>query len=132
MLKHARSIRPLVLLAAISLAGCLGYRTPMLDPNQSNPTSPPLARDASADLASARTCPAEKNYVLVLGNDGQLYRFDASTLALTSLATVDCGDEGLNSLTVSPIGPLTFPAKRATCAQSTCGRSRPRARHSIP
>jgi len=111
MLKHARSIRPLVLLAAISLAGCLGYRTPMLDPNQSNPTSPRLARDASADLASdlprsdAQTaCPAERKYVLVLGDDGQLYRFDAGTLALTSLATVDCGDDGLNSLTVSPIG----------------------------
>jgi hypothetical protein len=67
----------------------------------------PSARDARPDLApdAQSACPIENHYVLLLGDDGQLYRFDASTLALTSLATVACGSGTLNSLTVSSIGP---------------------------
>jgi hypothetical protein len=194
MPKHQRLRSALLPLASLVLAACLGYRTPMVDPNKhvpAVPTSEPR-RDAAADLATdvapdrapdlapdrapdhapdlapdlatdrspdlapdrapdlapdrapdlapdlapdrapdfapkdtspdlpadaptsdARTdalattgCAAENRYVLLFGDGGQLYRFDANTLALTTLATVACGSGGyLNSMTVSPIGP---------------------------
>jgi hypothetical protein len=63
----------------------------------------------------ATNCTPGEPYVLVLGEDETLYRFDPSTLALTSLASVSCAstkptgsaaqNSGLNSMTVSPIGP---------------------------
>jgi hypothetical protein len=107
MPKHQRSRLVLFSLAPIALASCLGYRTPMLDPNQNNPSSP-APKDAQPGLGSdtqlASVCQVEKHYVLVLGDDGQLYRFDADTLTLTSLAKVSCSNT-LNSMTVSPMGP---------------------------
>jgi len=112
-----------VLLPLAALAGCLGYRTPMLDPNADEPTSPTPPSDAGPDLGPkdmrpdfgpdlarndallASVCQAKKRYVLLLGGDGQLYRFETDTLALTSLDAVSCGSDDLNSMTVSPIGP---------------------------
>ena len=115
MLKHQRSLQALFPLATLALAGCLGYRTPMLDPNANAPVSP-APRDAPPDHASdtqlASFCQVEKRYVLLLGDDGQLYRFEADTLALTSLAKVSCGSYDLNSMTVSPIGPAYISSLR--------------------
>ena len=130
MLKHHTSLPALFWLATLSLASCLGYRTPMHDPNAHRPANPQTTRDTAPDLAPkderpgdsrfedgpvidvpasdaqpAATCQAEKRYVLALGDDGTLYRFDADALALTSLATVACQGNSLNSMTVSPIGP---------------------------
>ena len=169
MLKRHTALSALFSLATLSLAGCLGYRTPMLDPNAHRPGNPQTTRDAAPDLAPkdespgdsrssedgpsqdgsspdsrtqdarpqdgpsqdgraqdglpldsrpdlrpdgpardaqpSATCQGEKRYVLVLGDDGKLYRFDANTLTLTSLATVACAGNALNSMTVSPIGP---------------------------
>ena len=61
--------------------------------------------DLIPDVRSLASCPSGQNFVLLLGGDGRLYRFDSATLALTTLATVSCGSQLLNSLTVSPIGP---------------------------
>jgi hypothetical protein len=202
MLKHRRLLHLSFVLASLSLAACLGYRTPMLDPNKGAPASlppqahsdaaaalapdlapdlggdhaldrvpdlaldrfpdlapdlaldrlpdlapdlaldrapdlgadlaldrvpdlaldltadlaakdarpdfasDPLMNDARADALTATSCPAENNYILLFGSDGQLYHFAADTLALTNLATVGCGyGSYLNSMTVSPIGP---------------------------
>ena len=193
MLKRPSSPHVLFSLAILSLAGCLGYRTPMRDPNRNAPASSQMRWDAAADrspedgraedrlpedrlpedgraedgraqdalpqdgrtpdilpLDSSRpqdvlpldsrtqdvlpldtlpqdgraqdglpdlgsdlppsdaqtpaVCQVEKRYVLVLGVDNHLYRFEPDTLALTSLATVACVSS-LNSMTVSPIGP---------------------------
>lgn len=57
MLKHQRSLPALFSLAVLALASCLGYRTPMLDPNAGKPASPPAharsdaAANPTADLA---------------------------------------------------------------------------------
>jgi hypothetical protein len=136
------------ILAILWLSGCLGYRTPMLDPEAVGNT--PLNKDAGADLPGKNVtadlpgngvtadlpysdsrsdiapdlsradlapdlmrtdinplanCTPGDPYVLVLGTDYTLYRFDPSTLALTALANADCGTDRLNSLTVSTIGP---------------------------
>jgi hypothetical protein len=63
-------------------------------------------------VRTAASCSPGGEYVLVLGDDETLYRFDPSTLALTSLAPVSCAttspyayDNSLNSMTVSPLGP---------------------------
>jgi hypothetical protein len=81
-------------------------------------------RDAPADLARRDTAPGERPgtgnsdaaatafacrvgspYILVLGNDNKLYQFNPNTLVLTPLASVGCGSDTLNSMTVSPVGP---------------------------
>jgi len=105
-----RSLISPPLLVSLAMAGCMGYRTPMLDPNAGEPSSPQPHRDAGGEPAGkdaqlAALCLAEKRYVLVLGDDGQLYRFEADTLGLTRLAKVSCGNSDLNSMTVSPMGP---------------------------
>jgi hypothetical protein len=110
MLKHPRSRPALFPLATLALAGCLGYRTPMDDPNANDPANQQPRKDAGVGAASkdaqpANLCLADQRYVLVLGNDGQLYRFVPDTLGLTSLANVSCGGSDLNSMTVSPLGP---------------------------
>jgi hypothetical protein len=106
--------------AALALAGCLGYRTPLLDPNAGEPARPNPAGDAGGDLATDRpstdalpspSCQVEKRYVLLLDVDGRLYRFEADSLSLTRLATVGCGDNPLNSMTVSPIGPAYISSR---------------------
>ena len=74
-----------------------------------DPTRDSAGRDARTDAS----CTPGEAYVLVLGGDDYLYRFDPSklALALTSPAPVSCattrvdGDDSLNSMTVSPIGP---------------------------
>jgi hypothetical protein len=71
---------------------------PDLPPDVRRPDLPPDGRP----LAS---CSSGDHFVLLLGDDGRLYRFDSFNLALTTLATVSCGSQTLNSLTVSPIGP---------------------------
>ena len=110
MLKHQRSLTAVFPLATLALAGCLGYRTPMVDPNAGEPASPQARKDAGVEPAGkdaqpANVCPVDKRYVLVLGDDGQLYRFETDTMGLTSLAKVSCGNSTLNSMTVSPLGP---------------------------
>jgi len=125
------------LLVALAMPGCLGYRTPMLETSPDatgDRTTPdaaardtandPPTRDSPADptrdshgrdVRTAANCSSGEEYILVLGNDENLYRFDPSTLSLTSLAPVSCGttdptgsvsrNRSLNSMTVSPIGP---------------------------
>ncbi len=104
--------------AVLALAGCLGYRTPMLDPNAGESASP--TGDAGPDLGTdlphtdavaADLCQVEKRYVLLLGDDGRLYRFEADSLSLTRLATVSCGSNHLNSMTVSSIGPAYISSR---------------------
>jgi hypothetical protein len=74
-------------------------------PPEARPDLPPEARpDLPADVRPLASCPSGERFVLVLGGDGRLYRFDSFSLALTNLATVSCVSQ-LNSLTVSPIGP---------------------------
>ena len=104
-------------LAALALAGCLGYRTPLDGLDDGEPR-----RDAAADLPARGTwadggrdqaiesrpllrCAPGTPYVLVLGTDASLYHLDTDTLTLTSLAAVSCGNDSLNSMTVSPVGP---------------------------
>ncbi len=84
--------------------------------------SPDRGRDTSRDLAadlppdrvpdSPRNdtrvftgCTSGDPYILVLGSDDVLYRFAPDTIALTRIASVSCGTQALNSLTVSPRGP---------------------------
>ncbi len=75
-------------------------------PPEARPDLPPDGRpDLPPDGRILAACPSGEHFVLLLGGDGRLYRFDSATLALTTLATVSCGSESLNSLTVSPIGP---------------------------
>jgi hypothetical protein len=83
-------------------------------PPEARPDLPPEARrdlppEARPDLPPEgrplADCPSGEHFMLLLGSDGRLYRFDSATLALTTLATVSCGNLSLNSLTVSPIGP---------------------------
>ena len=50
MMKERLSQSACPILAIASLAGCLGYRTPMLDPNAAGPAATPPAKDAGADL----------------------------------------------------------------------------------
>ena len=100
------------MLLALSLAACVGYRTPLLDEpgvEEARRDAAVGARDAGRDLGRPdqpplSDCAPGTPYVLVLGADNWLYRFDAATLALTALAEVACGGD-LNSMTVSPIGP---------------------------
>ena len=104
-----RSCHALFLLTL--LAGCLGYRTPMVDPNNGDPaiSQAGKGKDARGDGTQLLAiCPVEKRYVLLLGDDGQLYSFGNTNdkyLGLTFKGTVSCGSGGLNSMTVSPIGP---------------------------
>src|ERR1019366_9149692 len=75
-------------------------------PPEVRPDLPPDVRpDLPPDGRALASCPAGEHFVLLLGDDGRLYRFDSFNLALTTLATVSCGSQTLNSLTVSPIGP---------------------------
>ncbi len=114
MRKKHLSLHVLLPLAALALAGCLGYRTPMLDPNAGESANPGPTGDAGPDLGTdlppadavpASICQVEKRYVLLLDIDGRLYRFETDSLSLSRLATVGCGDNTLNSMTASPIGP---------------------------
>jgi hypothetical protein len=67
---------------------------------------PDLAPDrAHADVSPLANCAPGDPYILVLGADDALYRFDPSTLALSALASVACGRDSLNSMTASTIGP---------------------------
>jgi len=130
MLKQ-HPMRSVLLLPATLLVGCLGYRTPLLEPNEAKPSGSPPRKDAATDLApkdgrpdlasdtqgndARSSCPAGTPYILVLGLtlgvEENLYRFDPSSLALARLGPVSCpattlnGDSSLNSMTVSPIGP---------------------------
>lgn len=63
------------------------------------------AFDVRVDSAPLASCPSGEKFVLLLGRDGRMYRFDSGALATTALATVSCGGSSLNSMTVSPIGP---------------------------
>jgi hypothetical protein len=75
-------------------------------PPDGRPDLPPEVRpDLPTDGRILAACPSGEHFVLLLGGDGRLYRFDSFNLALTTLATVSCGTQSLNSLTVSPIGP---------------------------
>jgi hypothetical protein len=75
-------------------------------PPDVRPDLPPDVRpDLLPDGRILASCPSGEHFVLLLGADGRLYRFDSFNLALTNLATVSCGSQSLNSLTVSPIGP---------------------------
>jgi len=75
-------------------------------PPDVRPDLPPDGRpDLPPDGRLLASCPSGDHFVLLLGGDGRLYRFDSFSLALTTLATVSCGSYSLNSLTVSPIGP---------------------------
>jgi hypothetical protein len=75
-------------------------------PPDVRPDLPPDVRpDLPPDGRVLAACPSGERFVLLLGDDGRLYRFDSFNLALTTLATVSCGSQSLNSLTVSPIGP---------------------------
>jgi hypothetical protein len=70
---------------------------------------PDTRRDLGPDLSPGLLagCTPGQTYVLVLGGDSVLYRFDPDTLSLgRGIATVSCGTSTLNSLTVSPIGPV--------------------------
>ena len=58
-----------------------------------------------ADASPLADCKPGDPYVLVLGANKKLYRFDPSTLALGELASVECGGGNLNSLTASTRGP---------------------------
>jgi hypothetical protein len=58
-----------------------------------------------ADVRPLANCTPGDPYILVLGADDTLYRFDPSTLALSALASVACGRDSLNSMTASTIGP---------------------------
>jgi hypothetical protein len=67
--------------------------------------APDVRPDLPPDSRALAFCKSGEHFVLLLGGDGRLYRFDSTTLGLTTLATVACGSRALNSLTVSPIGP---------------------------
>jgi hypothetical protein len=195
MTKKRPSQSACLILAILPLAGCLGYRTPMLHSNGEGNTATPLSKDAGTDLpgkdlasdlpgkdlasdlpgkdlasdlpgkdlafdlpgkdlasdplgkdlaadlpgkdlatdlprSDARTdsapdlsrpdlapdlvradvsplanCAPGDPYILVLGADNTLYRFDPSTLTIAALGSVACGSDGLNSMTASTIGP---------------------------
>jgi hypothetical protein len=69
-----------------------------------------LLPDRPRDLPSINPCLPADQYVLVLGGDYGMFRFDPDGLSLSRLATVRCASNGssrptLNSMTVSPIGP---------------------------
>lgn len=77
---------------------------------------PDLRADVGADLRVDQRifagCTPGEPYVLALGDDSNLYRFDPSTLTLTRIAAVACAPApisslaaGLNSLSVSLAGP---------------------------
>jgi hypothetical protein len=101
--------------------GCMGYRSPRVDASAGEPIDPwptNAASDASEDRPADHktdstqretnflgTCTIGEPYVLLLGWDGVLYRYDPDSFSLTSLANVRCGHSSLNSMTVSSIGP---------------------------
>ncbi|MGA7743015.1 MAG: hypothetical protein WBP56_17370 [Polyangia bacterium] len=115
-------------MALMTLFGCVGYRTPLLDSEKTESAIPIMGKDAGGDAtpdlrradgrlsdtrppfvtSSLGGCTSGSPYVLVLGEDEILYRFDPAALSLTAIAEVSCGGAGnsvLNSMTVSPIGP---------------------------
>ena len=105
-------------LAALALAACIGYRTPLSDSGVREPRGdagiPPPRVDARVDSARDQSkadrqplprCTPGDPYVLVLGTDHWLYHLDPGTLSLSRLASVACGNDTLNSMTTSPVGP---------------------------
>lgn len=67
---------------------------------------PDLAPDLPRNDTRVFTgCTPGDPYILVLGADEVLYRFAPETMTLTRIASVSCGSQSLNSLTVSPLGP---------------------------
>lgn len=82
---------------------------------------PDVGADATRDLAADRVlaevggdtspwfCTADEPYVLLLSDEGDgtssLYRFYPVTLSLVRIGAVSCGQDSLNSLTASTIGP---------------------------
>jgi hypothetical protein len=90
------------------LVGCIGYRTPLDDVSTSGGAdagADSRRADLRSDTRTASQCTSVEPYVMLLGGDQNLHRFDPDTLALTRLAGVSCGGDELNSMAVSLLGP---------------------------
>jgi hypothetical protein len=101
-------------------AGCSGYRSPMSDAAAGEPhdTRAPGVQDGSPDAIRGETnprlgnCTVGEPYVLVLGQDEMLYRFEPETFSLTAVTAVRCGEGLVNSMTTTPRGPVYFSSDR--------------------